>query len=74
MSAYLDMVDRHKREIKKLQDNCMHQTISDWMPHYYAPGHSDGCVKICLDCGKILFHKHVDYITGEYKVSGETDV
>lgn len=44
---------RHKQEIESLQDNCEHENISEWKPHYWAPGHgSHFDVKVCLECGK----------------------
>lgn len=43
---------------KKLQDSCPHPEKSEWIEHWWAPGHSSGfCVKMCKRCGKILEEK-----------------
>lgn len=44
---------RHKEEIDKLQSNCKHKKISNWMPYMWAPGHIGNPVKVCKFCGKI---------------------
>jgi hypothetical protein len=46
-----------KRDValKKLQDKCKHEHISDWLDQYWAVGHSTGKqVKVCNACEKIL--------------------
>ena len=49
------MQHRHDIEIAELRAMCKHEHVSDWMPSYWAPGHSTGQkVKTCLDCGKLL--------------------
>jgi hypothetical protein len=45
---------RHEKEITKLQLECKHVNVSDWMPHYWAPGHRGSDVKVCEFCGKII--------------------
>lgn len=48
-----DMQQRHKKEIKELQERCTHNNISDWMDFMWALGHFTGRqVKICNVCGK----------------------
>jgi len=49
-----EMLERHKEEIKYLQDTCNHLDISDWMPYMWAPGHFSHNVKVCNICGKIM--------------------
>ena len=51
------MRERHKKEIAKLQSNCVHKNISDWMPYMWAPGHMGGSVKVCNFCGKTIERK-----------------
>ena len=48
------MRERHTRELVNLQEACLHENISDWMPYYWAPAHSCGQVKICNVCEKII--------------------
>ena len=39
--------------LKEIQDCCMHQK-SEWMDNSYAPGHTLGSVRVCLNCEKVL--------------------
>ena len=53
--TYKEMLGRHIGEIEVLQRECVHEDISDWMPHYWAPGHSSHYeVKVCQGCGKVV--------------------
>lgn len=45
---------RHEKEIARLQDFCSHAKVSAWMDYMWAPGHFDGRVKVCNECGKIM--------------------
>jgi hypothetical protein len=49
------MRERHKQEIKSLQDTCRHESISECMPFEWTVGHISHCVKICNNCGKEMF-------------------
>lgn len=40
-------------DIMYLQNRCPHEE-SEWMVNEYAPGHTAGVVKVCLNCEKIL--------------------
>lgn len=48
------MRKRHEKEIAKLQKNCKHKEISDWMEYHWAVGHFSHYVKVCLFCGKTV--------------------
>lgn len=48
------LINRHAREIQEFQDDCPHETISDWMPYMWAPGHYGADVQICLRCHKTM--------------------
>ena len=52
------MQERHKAEIKKLEDSCKHKK-STLMPYMWAPGHFGGDACVCDYCGKILGRKPV---------------
>ena len=54
------MRERHRAEIVLLQVNCRHRKRSEWTPSFWAPGHSNGTVKVCLRCGKTLERKQDD--------------
>jgi len=56
------MRKRHEKEIEELQNNCKHEKISDWMDHYWAPGHWGGKVKVCEFCNEIIEKQKPDYI------------
>lgn len=58
MSELQKLQEKHVAEIKALQDSCSHDERSEWMDHWWAPGHSSGyCVKLCNRCGKTLEQK-----------------
>jgi len=62
LSELEKLQEKHRAEIKTLQDSCLHSEKSGWMEHWWAPGHSSGyCVRLCERCGKTLETKsHVD--------------
>lgn len=42
-------------DLKKLQEECEHKFISQFMPHYWAAAHSSGfSAQYCLECNKML--------------------
>lgn len=47
------MRKRHEKEVKMLQKVCTHNK-TEWLKYRWAPGHSDGEVKVCKNCGKQL--------------------
>ena len=54
METARDMHERHKQELKELQDKCQHPKISDWVDEWWAPAHSTGFqVRTCEVCEKI---------------------
>lgn len=54
MENFEQMKTRQKKEIDKLQSDCKHIDISDWMPYMWAPGHMGNPVKVCKWCGEIV--------------------
>lgn len=46
--------ERYAREIEYFQNNCLHASISEWMPYMWAPGHYSNDVKICVRCTKTM--------------------
>lgn len=48
-----DQLDQKFEELKKeLQDNCLHEKVSDWVEEWWA-GYPTGCrVRECNRCGK----------------------
>lgn len=48
------MRKRHEGEIEALQEGCPHRKLSKWMDFMYAPGHFNGQVKVCNECGKTI--------------------
>ena len=57
MEKYEKMIERHTEEIKKLQENCNHLDLNDWLPFMWAPGHFWGLARSCKTCGKIIEQK-----------------
>lgn len=50
-----EMKERHKKEIEKLQENCTHQQLSDWLEEWGIFAHPTGFeTKTCKVCGKIV--------------------
>jgi len=48
----------YKRNLKELQETCLHEERTDWMEQHWAPGHSTGFeVKTCNECDKIVSRK-----------------
>jgi len=58
MSELLKLQDKHRQEIKELQENCKHEGETGWLQYFWAPGHWNGSyVKQCLKCGKTFEYK-----------------
>lgn len=57
MSKIEKLLKKHKQEIFKLRENCLHKKISNWIDSYWAPGHVSGRVKVCEECGEVLESK-----------------
>jgi len=54
MSEIKELREKHLREIEELQTKCIHEHITDWIEHQWAPGHANGYVKVCKNCDKII--------------------
>jgi len=49
------MRKRHEHEIKKLQENCIHEETTEWSEWYWAIGHKAlSYRKWCKLCGKLM--------------------
>lgn len=49
------LLEEYNLKLKQLQDECKHENVTDWMPQYWAPGHTGGqMVKVCEICGKVV--------------------
>lgn len=48
------MRERHARELVSLQEECLHENISEWREYHWAPGHIMGKVRVCEFCDKIM--------------------
>lgn len=44
---------KFQQDLEKLQKQCPHLE-SDWIEHYYAPGHYVGMVKVCKNCEVLI--------------------
>lgn len=54
MTDIEELREKHKQEIEKLQNICIHLT-HHWALECWAPGHFTGReLKICDNCGKML--------------------
>lgn len=49
-----EMLLRHKKEIRELQEGCQHKMVIGWIDYYWAPGHLLGRARICTFCGKVI--------------------
>ncbi len=54
MENIKQMRERHEAEIKTLEDSCPHTKLSKWLDWAWAPGHFNGRVKVCENCGKVI--------------------
>lgn len=55
MSEYKKLEEEFKQKVKMLQDNCDHKELTEWIPVYWAFGHSSGYpVLHCKRCNKVI--------------------
>lgn len=52
-SAYENLKESYEHALKTLQDSCPHKK-KKWFEFWWAPGHGDGEVLVCLRCNKQL--------------------
>lgn len=48
-----ELREKFEADLKDLQEICMHSKVEE-MIHEYAPGHSIGTVRVCVNCEKIM--------------------
>jgi len=49
------LYQNYQKELKKLQKECKHTKVTDWLHEQWVPGHSSGStVKMCKKCDKII--------------------
>lgn len=53
MSKAKELREKFDKELKELQDNCLHEK-TNILPFMWAPGHYSGKVEFCIECDKIL--------------------
>jgi len=46
-----------EEDLLLLQEECKHESVTDWIPYYWAPGHGNGTCRVCENCDKIIEHK-----------------
>lgn len=55
MSSYEELRKEFERKVKKLQEQCNHEKLSNWIPYQSASGHYTGReVKSCKRCNLIV--------------------
>jgi RNA polymerase subunit RPABC4/transcription elongation factor Spt4 len=55
MNAAERLYKQYQRDLKRLQETCPHEKLTDWMEEWWAPGHSTGReVKSCTHCNKVV--------------------
>jgi hypothetical protein len=53
------LLEDYQAKLKQLQEECRHENVSDWMPQYWAPGHTGGqMVRVCEVCAKVVETKN----------------
>ena len=56
MSEYSKLKEKFDKEVKELQENCLHEELSEPMEVFWAYGHSCGYKsKFCQRCGKQMY-------------------
>jgi hypothetical protein len=49
------LYNQYQKDLLKLQKNCKHISITDWLNGQYFAGHLTGnAVKVCENCNKII--------------------
>jgi hypothetical protein len=68
MSAAERLYEQYQRDLKRLQDNCPHEQLTDWMEEWWAPGHAtERMVRACTNCNKVVQAKrHCQVCLGEF--------
>lgn len=61
MSEYRKLKEEFEQNVKKLQENCEHEELTDWKHRMWAPGHYTNTeVKMCKRCGKTVKERTAD--------------
>jgi hypothetical protein len=74
MNAAERLYEQYQRDLKRLQEACPHDHLTDWMEEWWAPGHSTGrSVRACANCNKVVQPKRRykvclgEFLEGELK-------
>lgn len=55
MNAADRLYKQYQSELHRLQEHCPHETLTDWMEEWWAPGHStEREVRSCTNCNKVV--------------------
>jgi len=65
--------EKHQKEIDDFCKECPHESISDWLPYCWAPGHCAGHIKICNRC-EIMIESKNDYNQFEITVTSNDTI
>ena len=58
MTTAKELQEEFYRKLKKLQEECNHPELTDWLMEEWAPGHGTGYkVRQCKVCWKIVERK-----------------
>ena len=52
--------EKFNSDLSKLQKECKHELVSEWLNSMWAPGHFGLPVKVCLVCNKTMEIKEFD--------------
>ena len=72
MKTYNELKEDFEKSVEKLQQECRHEDLSDWIGEEWAPLHSTGWqIKMCNICNKAIKRKIRCSKCGNWLIEGE---
>jgi len=58
MKSYIELKKDFIKKVEKLQANCKHEDVSDWVEEWWAINHPTGWkLRVCMFCNKKISRK-----------------
>jgi hypothetical protein len=55
MNAAEKLYEEYQRSLKRLQEECAHTELTNWIEEWWAPGRStDRRVRLCANCNRVM--------------------
>lgn len=66
------LYDEYKAKLEALQNECLHEDLSNFNREWSSPGHSTGySIQVCYECAKIVHRRYVCYNCKKHVCDGE---